>query len=71
VINKLNSLVLFLSSLVGKFKLAFDIRIVFFLGGLISLGYGLFLFKPWIAFTVVGLILMVVGWLMEDKEKRG
>jgi hypothetical protein len=51
--------------------LAFDIRIVFFLGGLISLGYGLFLFKPWIAFTVVGLILMVVGWLMEDKEKRG
>lgn len=30
-------------------------------GGLIMAGYGLFLLYPWLSFTVVGLILFVMG----------
>lgn len=41
-----------------------DIRDVFFLSGLALLGYGLYLFQPWVAFAVVGALLMVVGILM-------
>ena len=43
---------------------AFDIRIVFFFGGLSLLGYGLFLYLPWVSYSVCGVILMAVGWLM-------
>lgn len=46
----------------------FDIRLFFFLGGLILLGYGLYLYLPWVSFSVCGVILMVVGWLMEGKR---
>lgn len=37
---------------------------VFFILGLGSLGYGLYQFAPWVAFVVVGGILMGVGLLM-------
>jgi hypothetical protein len=47
---------------------AFDIRVVLFFGGLILLGYGLFLYLPWVSFSVCGVILMAVGWLMGDKR---
>jgi hypothetical protein len=46
----------------------FDIRIVLFFGGLIMLGYGLFLYLPWISFSVCGVILMAIGWLMGGKR---
>ena len=46
---------------------AFDIRIVFFFGGFISLFYGLYLFLPWVAYSVCGVILMVEGQLMRGK----
>jgi hypothetical protein len=45
---------------------AFDIRPVFFFGGLLMLGYGLFLYLPWVSFSVCGLILMAVGYLMRS-----
>lgn len=41
---------------------AVDIRDIFIFGGLGLLGYGLFLFKgPWLAFTVCGTLLMIIG----------
>jgi hypothetical protein len=52
----------------SKIWKAFDIRIVFFFGGLSLITYGLFLYLPWVSFSVCGLILMVVGWLMEGKR---
>ena len=53
---------------VSKIWEAFDIRPVFFFSGLILLGYGLFLYLPWVSFSVCGLILMVIGWVMGDKK---
>jgi hypothetical protein len=53
---------------VSKIWEAFDIRVVFFFGGLSLLGYGLFLYLPWVSFSVCGVILMAVGWLMGDKR---
>ena len=44
-----------------------DIRDILFLGGLLVLGYGLYLKEPWIAFSVCGAVLMVSGYIMKDK----
>lgn len=40
---------------------AFDIRDVFVFGGLALLWYGLHLLAPWAAFTVVGIVLLLLG----------
>lgn len=53
---------------VSKIWEGFDIRPFFFFGGLILMGYGLFLYLPWVSFSVCGLILMVIGWVMGDKR---
>ena len=53
---------------VSKIWEAFDIRPVFFFGGLVLLWHGLFLYLPWVSFSVCGVILMAVGWLMGDKR---
>lgn len=45
-----------------------DIRDVMFLGGLLALGYGLYLKAPWVSFAVCGSILMVSGYIMRDKK---
>lgn len=45
-----------------------DVRSLFFFGGLILLFYGLYIYRPWIAFVIVGIILMLLGWVMEDKK---
>jgi len=55
-------------SKIGVLRATFDIRILFFFGGLGLLGYGLFLYLPWVSFSVCGLILMTVGWLMGDPK---
>lgn len=39
----------------------FDVRDFFVFGGLGMLGYGLWLLKPWIAFTVCGVVFMAIG----------
>ena len=57
-------LVKFLSFAASTMWDIFDIRIVFFFGGLSLLGYGLFLYLPWVSYSVCGVILMAVGWLM-------
>ena len=38
------------------------------IGGIALLGYGLFLFKPWISYSVVGLLLLLFGLLMGRRE---
>ena len=55
-------------SKIGVLRATFDIRIVFFIGGLCLFGYGLYLYIPWVSYSVCGFILMAVGWLMEDRE---
>ena len=54
-------------SRIGALRAALDIRAFFFLGGLGMLGYGLHLYRPWIAFTVCGILLMLTGWLIGDE----
>jgi len=50
-------------NLFGKIKgfLTVDIRDIFVFGGLAIMSYGLYLFKPWIAYTIGGMILMALG----------
>ena len=43
------------------------LRDILFLIGLGLFGYGLYIFTPWISFTVCGAILMIVGWAMQEK----
>ncbi len=38
-----------------------DLRDCFVFGGLGIMGYGLYLFQPWVSFTVCGAILLAVG----------
>ena len=45
-------------SAIGK---AVDLRDCFVFGGLILLGYGLYLFRPWVSFAVCGAILLAIG----------
>jgi len=47
--------------LVPKIKNIFDVRDFFVFGGLVMLGYGLYLFKPCVSFTVCGALLMIIG----------
>ncbi len=50
------------TSLVGAVVSALDVRDFLFFGGLAMMGYGLYLFHPWVAFTVCGALLMLVGY---------
>jgi len=45
--------------------LALNVRDFFIFGGLFLLGYGLFLYIPWVSYAICGLILMLLGlgWL--------
>lgn len=45
---------------------AFGVREIFMLSGLGLLGYGLWLFMPWIGFSVPGGLMLAMGYLMED-----
>jgi len=38
-----------------------DLNDIFILGGLALAGYGLWLYKPWISFTVIGFALFILG----------
>ncbi|HLB31081.1 MAG TPA: hypothetical protein VJN91_06090 [Gammaproteobacteria bacterium] len=46
---------------------AFDIRDVLLFGGMAMLGYGLYRYRPWVAFAVCGLFLMAIGYLMRAR----
>ena len=50
---------------ISKIKDYLDIRDILVFGGLGMLGYGLYLFEPWTAYVVTGVLLMIlgIGWL--------
>jgi hypothetical protein len=50
-----------------KIKNTIDSRVIIFLTGIGLLGYGLWLLRPWLGFAVPGFILVIIGYLMEDK----
>lgn len=59
----------FLKSLaVGAFG-AFDVRDFFVFGGLSMLGFGLYLLRPWLGFSITGLILMSIGLFIGKRGK--
>jgi hypothetical protein len=53
----------FIKSLFKGLWNAFELRDIFVFGGLFSLGYGLWLLRPWLGFAVPGLLLFVLGLL--------
>jgi hypothetical protein len=61
----------FFSSLFKGLWNAFDIRDIFVFGGLGMIGWGLYLFEPWIAYVVTGVLLMLLGlgWLFRRPAK--
>ena len=60
-----------LKSWAGAVKAALDVRDFLFFGGLTLLGYGLWLYAPWIGLSVSGFILMVSGYIMGGSPKKG
>lgn len=56
---------------ISRIKDYLDIRDVFVFGGLVMLGYGLYLFEPWTAYVVTGALLMLLGlgWLFRRPKK--
>ena len=61
----------FFSSLFKGLWNTFEIRDVFVFGGLGLIGRGLYLFEPWIAYVVTGVLLMLLGlgWLFRRPNK--
>lgn len=57
----------FIAAFFLSVKTAFDIRDFLFLGGFLLLGYGLYLYSPWISFTIAGVLLMVAGYFWKAK----
>ncbi len=50
------------------FKLPEDIGCdILYFGGLALLGKGLFMWRPWLSFTICGLILMVTAYLIKGR----
>lgn len=61
VISTVGKLRAVLSVRVSALWKAFDRRDIFFFGGLLMLGYGLYITSPAVAYSVCGGILLVVG----------
>jgi len=47
---------------------AIGIRDVLYFGGMAMLGYGLWLLRPWIGFSVVGMLMLTTGYLMRESK---
>jgi hypothetical protein len=63
--NNMGSYYLWLRNCIAA---GFDIRDFFVFSGLFILSYGLFLYAPWVGYAVGGAILMLIGYLMKDKQ---
>jgi len=48
-----------------------DIREIYFHGGLVLLGYGLWLYSPWVSYSVIGCLLIVTGYIAKGKFPKG
>jgi hypothetical protein len=49
---------------------AFDIRDFLVYGGLFSIGYGLYQFRPWLGWTAFGVVSMLLGlgWILRVRK---
>lgn len=54
--------------LIKAFGKVFGLRELLMVSGLLIFGYGLYLFRPWISFTVCGLLLIVGGFFSSPGE---
>ena len=45
----------------ARLKGIIDVRDFHVYGGLVLLGYGLYLFHPWLAFSICGAVLLLTG----------
>ena len=52
--------------LIGIIKNAVGLREILLIVGLCLLWYGLFLFLPWVSFSVCGALLLAAGYLGAD-----
>lgn len=59
----------FLNSLAKAVKTALDLRDFFLFFGLIMLGYGLYLLRPWLGFSVPGLIMVCISLFVGKRGK--
>jgi len=64
--QKLLSLLHFVSTLI---TFSFDVRDLLLFIGLFFVGYGLWLYAPWIGFTVAGFLLMLLALAMKGKQQ--
>jgi len=62
--QKLSKLFHLVSTLI---TFSFDVRDLFLFIGLFFVGYGLWLYAPWIGFTVAGFLLMLLALAMKGK----
>ena len=56
-----------MTQLFQKIKAIFGLREILLVGGLCSFAYGLFLFLPWVSYTVTGCLLMAAGFFMRGE----
>jgi len=61
VTNKYLEKLKFFKKIPAALAKALDVRDFLLFGGLAMLGYGLWLFRPWVGFAVGGVVLMVIG----------
>lgn len=69
IVKALQLLKTFMKSRLVAVYAAFDVRDFFVFGGLAMLGYGLYLLRPWIGWSVAGLILMTIGLFIGKRGK--
>jgi len=53
-------------SKLNPLRITIDVRFFLFFGGLAILWHGINQVLPWLSFVVVGAVLMLVGWLLQD-----
>lgn len=53
----------FISTLI---TFSFDVRDFLLFAGLFFVGYGLYLYAPWVGFSVGGFLLMILALAMKD-----
>ena len=59
-----------IGSRLGAAWIAFDIRDLLVYGGLFSIGYGLYQFRPWLGWTAFGIVSMLLGlgWILRVRK---
>ena len=56
-------------TLINPLRIQWDVRFFLFFGGLAILWYGVNLTLPWLSYVILGGILMLIGWLLQDDRR--